>query len=456
MLTNASFHFNHKYQQVFTTKARYILLWGGRARGGSHFGTDYFLYKMTQPEYFRGALMRSIYGDIKGSLWQDWKDRLESSSFDDSEFDINERMTATYKKTGNGFLAKGFKKSSSKQSAKLKSLAGMTHILIEETEETEEDDFDKLDDSVRTNKIEDIQIMMLFNQPGKNHWLMKRFFNLIPWDPKEHGDYNPDAEGYYIAVPKDNPDVLIIHTTYLDNIKNLNPKTISKYINYGNPDSPFYNPEKYYTDVLGLVAEGVRGRIYKKFRPISLEFFKALPYESFYGLDFGYSDDPVALVELKNHNNRNFWRERIYESGLTNPALSEKMTAQGISKKSIIYADNAEPKSIQELRDLGWNVKEADKGTDSVNFGIKQLISMDNYYTDESKNIEMELQEYKWHLDANKEPTDTPVDKKNHAMDGGRYGITTHKQLKRRKKFVTSNGEVASDVPARINPLDWA
>src|SRR5689334_15871353 len=115
MLTNAAFRFNKKYQPVFTTKARYILIWGGRARGGSHFATDYFLFKMTQPEYFRGVIMRSVFGDIRGSLWQDWKDRLDSSSFEDSEFDVNEsKMSANYKKTENNFFAKGFKKSSSK------------------------------------------------------------------------------------------------------------------------------------------------------------------------------------------------------------------------------------------------------------------------------------------------------------------------------------------------------
>lgn len=451
MLSNATFRFNKLYQPVFTTKSRYILIWGGRARGGSHFGTDYFLYRMTQPEYFRGAIMRAVYGDIRGSLWQDWKDRLENSSFEEDQFEINERMSATYKANGNSFIAKGFKKSSSKSSAKLKSLAGITHILIEEVEEVEEDDFDKLDDSIRTTKA-DIQIIMLFNQPGKNHWLMKRFFNLTEWDPETHGDFNPDAKGYYTAAPKDNPDVLAIHSTYRDNLKNIHPKTISKYQAYGDPSSPFYNPEKYYTDVCGLVAEGVRGRIYRGWKPITVEFFNSLPYESFYGLDFGYSDDPVALVEIKSHNNRNFWRERIYEPGLTNPALARKMAALGISKKAIIYADNGEPKSIQELKDLGFNVRPAEKGPDSVLFGIKQIKSMDNYYTEESANLEHELQEYKWQLDANKEPTDIPVDKENHLMDGGRYGITTHRQMKRKKKVIVAK---TSSETEQVNKLDW-
>lgn len=451
-LDNATFRFNHLYQPVFTTKARYILLWGGRARGGSHFGTDYYLYKMTQPEYFRGAIMRSVYGDIRGSLWQDFKDRLENSSFSEKDFDLNEsRMSSEYKKTGNSFLAKGFKKSSSKASAKLKSLAGMTHILIEEAEEVDEEDFDKLDDSIRTNKIENIQIILLFNPPGKNHWLMKRFFNLEEWEPEAEGDMNPDAKGYYKATPKFNPDVLVIHSTWLDNMKNLNYKTIQKYQNYGNVKSSFYNPERYYVDVKGLVPEGVRGRIYKNWKPITVDFFDSLPYPAFYGLDFGYSEDPVALVKIKLHNNRAFRREIIYEPGLTNPALAAKMKAKGVTKRDKIYADSSEPKSIKELRDLGFNVIEADKGPDSVNFGIKYIKSLENYYTEDSKNIEHELQEWKWQLDANKEPTDTPEDKNNHAMDGDRYGIITERQLLRKRNIKVARAEVEE----KTNPLDW-
>lgn len=451
MLDNNTFRFNKLYREVFTTKARYILLWGGRARGGSHFATDYYLYKMTQPEYFRGAIMRSVYGDIKASLWQDWKDRLENSDFDEKDFDINERMSATYRKTGNGFIAKGFKKSSSKQSAKLKSLAGITHILIEEAEEVEEADFDKLDDSIRTNKIKDIQIILLFNPPGKNHWLMRRFFNLEEWDPEAEGDFNPDAKGYYRAIPKVNPDVLAIHSTFLDNLRNLNAKTVSKYKNYGDPQSPFYNPEWFYVDVKGLVPEGVRGRIYKGWRTITNAFFENLPYPSYYGLDFGYSDDPVALLEIKTHNNRNFFREIVYEAGLTNQALARLMKIRGVPLSARIYADSAEPKSIQELKDEGYKqVIEAIKGPDSVLFGIKMLKAMENFYTENSVNMRKENEEYKWELDANKQPTNVPEDKNNHLKDAARYGVTTHK-----KKGRAAQIKVAQTAPDDVNPLDW-
>jgi len=407
---------------------------------------------MTQPEYFRGVIMRSVYSDIKDSLYQDWKDRLESSDFPEEDFAITDsKKSAIYKPTGNGFIAKGFKKSSGSQSAKLKSLAGITHIIIEEAEEVDEEDFNKLDDSIRTNKVENIQIILLFNPPSKNHWLMKRFFNL-----EDCGLFDDQGKPlpYYKAHPKQIPELLAIHSTYEQNLKNLNDKTINKYRAYGNPASNFYNPEKYYIDVLGLVPEGAKGRIYRGWKAISRAFFESLPYQSYYGLDFGYSEDPVALIEIKSHNNRNFYREVIYEVGLTNPGLADLMRVRGVSRKAPIYADSSEPKSIKELKDLGFNVLPAEKGPDSVLYGIKQISAMENYITEDSKNIWFENQEYKWQLDANKEPTNVPKDKNNHAKDGIRYGVTTHRQLKRKRKMVVAGGG-QEERPGKKSMLDW-
>lgn len=450
MQANVDFHFNYIYQPVFTTKARYIDIWGGRGAGRSHFGTDYFLFRITQPEYFRGCFMRHTFGDIRDSLFQDFKDRLEDSDIDENDFDINEsRMMITYKPTGNTIISKGFRKSSGNRSAKLKSLAGLTHVLIEEADENNEDDINKLDDSIRTDKIENIQILFLHNAPHKNHWLCKRFYNL-EWC----GLHDSDGKElpYYRAVPKKDDDLLVVFSTYKDNLKNLNAKTISKYENYNNPTSIFYNPEYFYVDVCGLIPEGVRGRIYRNFKHITYEFFKSLPYPSYYGLDFGYSDDPVALVELKSHNNMNFWNEAVYEAGLTNPMLAQRMRERGVNRKATIYADSSEPKSIQELCDLGFNVVPADKGPDSLLFGIKQLQSMQNYVTDGSKNIWKENEEYKWKLDNEGLPTDEPVDKFNHAKDAGRYGIISRRQLKRKSKIKV--GDIGNEAEVR-NLLDY-
>jgi len=457
MVVEHRHHISKLYKPVFTTKARYIHIWGGRAAGRSHFGTDYALILITRPDYFRGVFLRNVFSDIRDSLFADFKDRVEESDYNIEDFEINDsKMSIRYKPTGNTIISKGFKKSSGNRSAKLKSLAGCTHVFMEEADENPETDVNKLDDSIRTDKIENIQIIFMYNPPSKNHWLIKRFFNLV--DTGILDDKGKPIP-YYKAIPKTNPDVLVIHSTYRDNIKNLNEKTVKKYESYGDKNSQFYNEEMYYVDICGLVPEGARGRIYRGWKPCSLEFFRSLPWPSYYGLDFGYSDDPVALVEIKSHNNMNFWHEVIYEPGLTNPALADLMRVRGVSKKAEIYADSAEPKSIQELKDLGFNVKPADKGPDSLLFGIKQISAMENYATECSSNLWAENEEYKWKLDQNGEPTNEPVDKDNHLKDGGRYGITTHRKLRRKKKIKVAETKQPS-IPnthskEKANPLDW-
>ena len=77
MTKEITIEFNELFEPVFSTKARYIDIWGGRGRGGSHFATDYFLFLTTQPNYFRGYFMREVQGDIRGSLFRDFLDRIE-------------------------------------------------------------------------------------------------------------------------------------------------------------------------------------------------------------------------------------------------------------------------------------------------------------------------------------------------------------------------------------------
>lgn len=431
------FRFNKIFRAVFTTSCRYIDIWGGRAGGRSFFGTEYFLFLITQPQYFRGCFLRNVAADIRESLFQDFKDRIDESNFEEEDFEINEsKMSITYKLTGNSIISKGFKKSSYNRSAKLKSLAGLTHVLIEEADENTEADVNKLDDSIRTDKIENIQIIFLHNAPSKNHWITKRFYNLnLTGILDKQGNPIP----YYRATPKQNPDVLSIFSTYKNNEKNLNEKTIRKYEEYGREGSPFYNPEHYYVDVCGFIPEGARGRIYPGWFHITKALWDELPFPVYYGLDFGYSNDPVALVAIKSHNNRNFYHELIYETELTNPMLYKRMRALGVPLDAEIFADEHEPKSIQELNDLGYKkMKAAAGGPGSINFGINVLKGMENFVTEESKNLWYENEEYKWMMDADGEPTDKPMDKNNHLKDASRYGVTGKKALKRKGKVTIS------------------
>jgi phage terminase large subunit len=400
-----SLEFAKLYKPLFTTQARYIDLWGGRGRGGSFTGTQYFLHLITQPEYFRGYFMREIAGDVRESLWRDFKDRIEEADLLE-DFDLNEStMSATYRPTGNVVLSRGFKKSSGNRTAKLKSLAGATHVLIEEAEEISGQDFRQLDDTLRTKKAEKIQIIRIFNPPAKNHPLWHGKYNLIP---------STLQEGYYEAIPKSDSNLLSIFSTYLDNIQNIHSSSIETFEGYKLTD-----PEYYWTIIRGLVSEGVRGRIYKHFQTVA-----DMPnlYPKFYGLDWGFND-PVAVVECEAHNKSLWLKELVYEQGMTNNDLSKRLTALGISKTAPIYADSSEPKDIKDMKLMGWNVIAAQKGADSVRNGIKFVKDYEVFATENSLNLWKEVESYRWALDQYKVPTNEPEDDNNHLMDAIRYAM---------------------------------
>lgn len=415
-----TFDFNAIYRPIFTTSKRYIDVWGGRGRGGSHFGTDYFLFLITQPKYFRGYFIRQTFNDIRDSLFRDFKDRIEDNPtirLEDFHIQENE-MRITYRPTGNMIMSKGVKKDGSR-TAKMKSLAGATHVLIEEADEVGESDFDQLDLSLRTKKAEYVQIVRVFNPPSKNHWIWR--------------DYNlqdSDVEGYYLAHPKTNSDILSVFSTYHDNLKNLQESTISKFESFLET-----NPEYYYNQVRGLISEGSKGRIYKGWKAITDKFFEELEYRTIYCLDFGYSEDPNALAAIKHHDQHLYARELLYQTGLDNIQLGKRLVDLGITSKDMIIADSGGGGDLRiaELR-RGWkhiegypsladgfNIRPVIKGPGSIKAGINMVKSHTVHWTESSKNAWLEYQEYKWALDKDKNPTDEPEDRMNHLMDGLRY-----------------------------------
>lgn len=422
------FEYGKPYLPLFHFKGRYIHFLGGRGRGGSYTATKRALQLITGRDYFRGYFMREVFNDIRDSLWADFKDRIDESELDEADFHFNDSsMVVTYLPTGNRILAKGFKKSSTKRTAKLKSLAGATHVFIEETEEIEETDFRQLDDSLRTKKSQP-QIYMVFNMPSKNHWIIKKWYNLLD---SEH-------PGYFIAVPKADNNLLSIHSTYQDNIVNLDSTFINNLINYSTTD-----PDYYYTMVKGLVTEGVKGRIYRNWKLI-----QKMPnlYPKFYGLDWGFSGDPLAFTELEIHN-RDLWIERkIYQHGLTNDDLHNLLIQMNINKRSPIYADSAQPKDIEDMKRKGWNFIAAVKGSGSVKTGINFIKQYNVHMTEDSTEYWTEFENYAWALDQFKNPTGDPIDKWNHGMDSINYAMDHVRVNRTGPSFVNSfSGKKASN-----------
>jgi len=141
-----------------------------------------------------------------------------------------------------------------------------------------------------------------------------------------------------------------------------------------------------------------------------------------YGLDFGFTNDPTALVEVRQSNGELFIKSLIYETGLTNQDISARMDTLGISRNEDIICDSAEPKSIEELRRMGWRVEGANKGADSIKNSIDILKRYKMNIVGDSGSLVRELNSYKWKVDKNTgKSINEPLDILNHAIDSIRY-----------------------------------
>lgn len=406
---------NETFAEIFHTDAYEIDITGGRGRGASYFATDYFLFMITTSKYFRGYFMRQISGDIKESLYRDFKDRIEEKEDEEDielmkYFQFNDHiMSITYLPNGNQIHSKGFRKSSGSQTAKMKSIAGATHIIIEEFEEVEEYDYMKLDDSLRTKKVENIQIIRIWNPPAKNHWILKRYYTLVP--SREYPDY-------FTYMPNGkNKDHLHIFSTYLDNIENINRKKVVRWEAYKDSERTL---DHYITDIKGLVSAGAKGQIFKDW-----QLFETLPedviFYKVFGIDWG-GNDPNTLMELNfdKKQKRVYIYEHLYKPEIKNSEFIELVKEVNPENHEVV-CDSARRDKRFEMSDVGINIIPSDKTKINDDFR-KDVIDMVKEYElhlyYKAENLIREAQEFKWAINSQtKEPLNKPEDKNNHCWD---------------------------------------
>lgn len=141
-----------------------------------------------------------------------------------------------------------------------------------------------------------------------------------------------------------------------------------------------------------------------------------------YGLDFGFTNDPTAIVEMRQYEGELHIKELCYESGLTNNDISNRLHELGVNQYDDIVCDSAEPKSIEELRRLGWRVEGANKGPDSIINSIDILKRYKMNIVGDSNNLIKELNTYKWKVDRTTgKSINEPIDYLNHSLDAIRY-----------------------------------
>jgi len=153
-----------------------------------------------------------------------------------------------------------------------------------------------------------------------------------------------------------------------------------------------------------------------------------------YGLDWGYTNDPTALVEIGMRGENIYMNEKIYQTGLTNSDISKLLVERGVVKyHDEIVADSAEPKSIEDLRRAGYIIMPCLKGEDSIRKGIDFMKSHNLFVTKNSINLIKELRNYSWIMDKSGNATNKPSDTFNHAIDASRYAIMAKILVNRRR-----------------------
>lgn len=224
-------------------------------------------------------------------------------------------------------------------------------------------------------------------------------------------DYNPSAEFWLHTefLPNKQPgEYLFKVTTYKDN-----PALEEKIVR----DIEALPPDLYRIYGEGKLGQ-ISGLIFDNFDIVD-EFpdnAKGLTY----GLDFGFSRDPTAMVKVALFDNCIYVQELIYETGLTTDDIDNIMTELGVSKSVTIHADSSEPRLIHELYNKGWYIKGVTKGADSVRAGINKLKRFKICITRDSTNLIKEFRNYKW-KEKDGKSIGVPIDMWNHGVDALRY-----------------------------------
>jgi phage terminase large subunit len=226
-------------------------------------------------------------------------------------------------------------------------------------------------------------------------------------------DYNPSNEFWVHTelINQDDSDFIIL--TYKDN--EALDKGIVEQIEKNKEKAKTSSYWANWWNVYGLGQVGfLEGVIFSNWQQID-----TIPPEAKLvglGLDFGYTNDPTAIVEVYGWNGKRIVNELVYRTKMLNSDIANELP-----KGTIIYADSAEPKSIDEIRRYGISIKGVTKGRDSINYGIDIMQNQEYLITKNSQNLIKELRAYCWDTNKTGQRLNKPVPHLDHAIDALRY-----------------------------------
>ena len=385
------------YATFWNCRKRYRVCKGSRASKKSKTTALNFIHGMMKYNGANLLVVRKSYRTLKDSCFTELKWAIHRLKVDHLwDYRLNP-LEIIYKPTGQKIYFRGLDDPLKVTSITV-DVGSLCWLWIEEAYEiTKEADFDMLDESIRGQVADGLwkQITLTFNPWNERHWIKKRFF---------------DAE--------DKSDILAMTTNYMCNewLDEADKKVFEA--------MKKNNPRRY--QVAGLGNWGiVEGVIYENWREESFSLDDVRKFRSVFGLDFGYTNDPTAFFVgfLDLQGKKLYVYDELYEKGLSNKKIFDKISEAGYTKERII-ADSAEPKSIDELKTLGIRrITGAKKGKDSINNGIQWIQDLEIIIHPQCVNFLTEISNYTWGSDKFGNKLNVPIDDFNHLMDAMRYAL---------------------------------
>lgn len=372
---------------------RILVFYGGAGSGKSFFVAQRLVIKALRSRR-KILVLRKVNKTTKASTFQLLLDTLTQFGIRDM-CNINRTDFTIMLPNGSQFLCMGLD-----DPEKIKSITGLTDAWMEEATEFTLDDFSQVNLRVRDPFAPDQEIILSFNPVSKANWCYLQFFA-----------ENPELDEFRRTVK-------IVHTNYLDN-PHLPQEYIQALLLMKATNEVYYK-------IYALGEFGSLDKlIYNNWQKMDFDNTK-LKGQLLCGLDFGYTNDPTALVcsVLVESEQRIYVFKEWGGTGYLNDAIADKIKELGFAK-SLIMADSAEQKSIEEIKRKGINrIKPCVKGQGSILQGIQKLQQYELVIHPNCINIIEELENYSWKKDkATNEYINEPIDNFNHYLDALRYSL---------------------------------
>lgn len=433
--------FNDSFYPLLQDDSRILALKGGGSSSKSHSLAQKWVIRSMSERNLRVPLVRKVKNSIRVSQYQLLLDHINRSNLSQF-FDIRDTdMKITCRATGSTFFALGMD-----DEQKVKSLTEPNGMWINEPTELTYKDWLQMVTRLRGSAVEGVkykQITVDFNPIDEAHWIKKELFpeqadqrlmELMEWrmklrkkKPNTWFRFSLDDVSVKITKEIKVADELVKFNIRLHHSNHFDNRFLDPIDRAWLED--MINKDKNYHDIYCLGKWGNLGNlVFNPMWKIKDRFPESFDDE-FYGLDFGYNH-PSALVKIGIKDGDYYVRELLYEKKLTKPKLLEMILEEKMidNPDAEIYADSAEPDTIDLFCQAGLNVTPSIKGNESVKNGLDHMKSLKIYTHKENYNLNRELRTYKWKEDPKTgDPIEgVPVKLKDDAICATRYGIFTH------------------------------